>query len=99
MCEIHYDDCMRALKRIPDNSVDLIVTDPPYRAISGGKPHKKGQPSGMLSKNDGKIFDYNDIKPEVWFPELYRVLKEESTCYVMTNLINLEIFLKVKANF
>lgn len=78
-----------------DDCVDLIVTDPPYRSISGGKPHKKGQPSGMLSKNDGKIFEYNDIKPETWFPELYRVLKENSHCYVMTNLINLETYLKI----
>ena len=24
------EDCMEVLKRLPDNSVDLIVTDPPY---------------------------------------------------------------------
>ena len=49
----------------------------------------------MLSKNDGKIFKYNDIKAETWFPELYRVLKDGSHCYVMTNLINLEKYLTI----
>lgn len=86
---------MNVLKNIPDNSIDLVVTDPPYKVISGGKPHKKGQPSGMLSKNDGKIFKYNNIKPEVWMPEVYRVLKECTHCYIMTNTINLEDYLRI----
>jgi site-specific DNA-methyltransferase (adenine-specific) len=83
------------MKNIPDESVDLIVTDPPYKCISGGKPHLKGQPSGMLSKNDGKIFDYNDIEPEEWFPLLYRKLKNGSHCYIMTNHVNLIHMLNV----
>lgn len=83
------------LKAIPDNSIDLIVTDPPYRVISGGKPHKKGQPSGILSKNDGKIFEYNDINPQIWIPEAYRVLKEGSHCYIMINVLNMESYLRI----
>ena len=93
--KIFNDDCMNVLVDIPDNSIDLVVTDPPYKVISGGKPHKKGQPSGMLSKNDGKIFEHNDIKPEIWIPEIYRVLKEGTHCYIMTNTINLENYLRI----
>lgn len=92
---LFHSDCMEVLKTISDNSIDLVVTDPPYRVISGGKPHKKGQPSGMLSKNDGKHFDFNDIEPEVWMPEIYRVLKQDSQCYIMTNTINMERYLKI----
>lgn len=92
---LYHDDCMNVFKNIPDNSIDLVVTDPPYKVISGGKPHKKGQPSGMLSKNDGKIFKYNNIKPEVWIPEVYRVLKKGTHCYIMTNTINLEDYLRI----
>lgn len=29
-------DCLEGLKAIPDNSVDLIVTDPPYEIVAGG---------------------------------------------------------------
>lgn len=86
---------LKMIKDIPTKSVDLVVTDPPYKVISGGKPRKKGQPSGMLSKNDGKIFKHNDIKPEIWIPEIYRVLKEGTHCYIMTNTINLEKYLKI----
>lgn len=93
--ELWQGDCLELMKNIEDNLVDLIVTDPPYKCISGGKPHKKGQPSGILSKNDGKIFEHNNIEPEVWIPELYRVLKEGSQCYIMVNTINLENYLRI----
>ena len=86
---------MNIVKTMPDNSIDLVVTDPPYKCISGGKPHKKGQPSGMLSKNDGKIFDHNDIAPEEWMPEIYRILKDRTHCYIMTNVLNMEKYLSV----
>lgn len=88
-------DCMDLFKIMPSECIDLIVTDPPYRVISGGKPHKKEQPSGMLGKNDGKIFTFNDIKPELWIPEVYRVLKDNSQCYIMVNVINMENYLKI----
>ncbi|QYC52156.1 DNA methylase [Staphylococcus phage vB_Sau-RP15] len=28
--KIYNEDCLEGMKKIPDNSVDLIVTDPPY---------------------------------------------------------------------
>lgn len=30
MIQIYNDDCLKILKNIPDNSIDLILTDPPY---------------------------------------------------------------------
>lgn len=90
-----HGDCLELMKDIPDNSVDLIITDPPYRGISGGKAGKKNQPSGILTQNDGKLFQHNNIKPEAWFPELYRVLKPKSHCYIMTNTINLRTYLNL----
>ena len=88
-------DAIKFLKSLPDKCVDLLMTDPPYPVISGGTSNKKGTPSGMLSKNDGKIFEFNDIKLEEWIPEVYRVMKENSHGYIMTNLLNLEKLMKV----
>ena len=31
---IYNDDCMKVLKELPDNSVDLVLTDPPYGTTS-----------------------------------------------------------------
>ncbi|MBO5080374.1 MAG: site-specific DNA-methyltransferase [Bacteroidaceae bacterium] len=44
----------------------------------------------MLQKNDGKIFENNNLLIGDWMPLLYRVLKENTHAYVMTNFLNLE---------
>lgn len=40
-----------------------------------------------------KIFEHNNINIKDYISELYRVLKEWSHCYLMTNNLNLEEFL------
>lgn len=98
MSTIYNENCLDIFKIIPNESIDLVVTDPPYRVISGGHKSEKwksGYKNSVLYKNDGKIFDYNDIKFEDWVPEIYRVLKENSHCYIMTNVINMENLLRV----
>lgn len=35
--KIYNEDCYEAIKNIPDKSIDLIVTDPPYEWQRGGK--------------------------------------------------------------
>lgn len=88
-------DAVQFLKSLPNNCVDLLITDPPYPVISGGTSNKKGTPSGILSKNDGKIFDFNNIKLEDWIPEVYRVMKDNTQGYIMTNFLNLEKLMHV----
>ena len=90
-------DCLVVLDKLIEDGiiVDAIVTDPPYKVISGGKPKHKGQPSGLLSKNDGKIFTHNDLKEEDWFPKIFKLLKEGGHCYIMTNTLNLERYLRL----
>lgn len=84
-------DCLDRMKEIPDGSVDLVVTDPPYKVISGGTSSKlaAGWAGSVLSKNDGKIFEHNSIKPWDYMGELYRVLRAGSDAYIMTNVLNL----------
>lgn len=74
---------------ISDNSVDLIVTDPPYKTTPRGSTGSSG---GMLRKEinkSGKVFKYNNIKPKEYAGEFYRILKEGGHCYIMTNHVNL----------
>ena len=82
-------DCMTLFNELEDNSIDLIVTDPPYRTTSRGNAGNSG---GMLQKDinkKGQVFKYNDIDCTVYVRDFYRVLKEGSHCYVMTNHTNL----------
>lgn len=103
MIDLRQGDCLEEMKKIKDESVDLIVTDPPYPTTSRGCAGNSG---GMLQKEinkKGKVFEFNNIDCEKYAPEFYRVLKDGSHCYVMTNHINLikmlNIFTKVGFHF
>lgn len=88
-------NCLEILDKLENNSVDLIVTDPPYKTTKRGG---SGNAGGMCKNklfNDGKVFKNNDIKPSEYMSEFYRVLKEGTHCYIMTNHVNLYEMLTV----
>lgn len=90
---IKQGDCLELMKEIPDGSVDLIVTDPPYKTTPRGS---FGGTGGILKDElnmKGKVFVHNDIKISDWINELYRVLKKSGHCYIMCNNTNLSEFL------
>ena len=85
--EIICGDCLEVLKTFPENSVDSVVTDPPYNLISinkrfgkeGSTPAKYGKDGSFqrLSKGFmGKEWDGTGIsfRMELW-SEIFRVLK------------------------
>lgn len=83
-------DSIESMKLLPSEIFDLAVTDPPYKTITGGDSNGKNseRPKGMLSGNR-KLFKYQNIKISDWMSELYRVLKENTHCYIFTNSLNL----------
>ena len=96
--KLYNDDCLKVLPTIPDKSIDLILTDPPYKMTSRGNT---GTTGGMLTKNinkKGKVFNNNDINISEWLPECFRILKESSHIYIMTNHINLHEYLNTIKN-
>lgn len=86
--EILHGDCLDLLPTLPDNSVDSIVTDPPYHLtelphlrqgnIPAGGFNNPRTAQGKLARAGfmGKNWDGGDIsfRPDVWL-ECYRVLK------------------------
>lgn len=91
---IERGDCLDLIKQIPDASIDLVVTDPPYKIVSGGCTTKKNATSGILNgRSDftkkGELFGNNKITFSEWIPQIYRVLKENTHCYIMINGRNL----------
>lgn len=66
--QIMQGDCVEVLKSLPDRSVDLVVTDPPFL---GGYRDRRGRTLA------------NDHKPEAVvgaYEGLYRVLRPDSFC-------------------
>lgn len=113
------DDCLKIMADLPDESIDLVVTDCPYHIVSGGctndavkigRSRKREAHGGcyvgdtnhvnlggifnefdeLKYTKDGKLFKHNDIKFSEWLPEIYRLLKPASHCYIMINARNLK---------
>ena len=87
---IYNEDSIGAMKNMESECVDLLVTDPPYKTITGGDSNGKNseRPKGMLSGNR-KLFTHQNIKISDWMSEVYRVLKQGSHAYIFTNVLNL----------
>ena len=73
--KIYNEDCLEGMKKIPDNSIDLICTDPPYcvGATSNG--------------SKANFTDLNLIRPffDCLFTEWERILKDGKHIYVCTD--------------
>jgi site-specific DNA-methyltransferase (adenine-specific) len=69
-------DCLEVIKSPPDNSIDLVLTDPPY-----GLNKNSSQGAGKLKNrifNQGKISENWDSAPEKeYFDEIFRVSKNQ----------------------
>lgn len=87
---IYNEDCYKAIKDIPDKSVDLIITDPPYEITNG--IHE----SGFL-KNRNKL----DTTTQIFDKKLDIGLKEnilDEFIRVMKK-INIYIYGVIKSNY
>ena len=78
-------DCLKIMKDIPDNSIDLIITDPPYQYIS---ENPKG--GGFMANENKKHLDNINssfgmsFDPRSFLIEAQRILKKFNL-YVFTN--------------
>ncbi len=80
MIDLRCGDCLEIMKNIPDSSVDLIITSPPYNLN-----HKKRNCGGCLIKynsySDDKTYsDYIEWQVKV-LNECYRILKDTGVIY------------------
>jgi len=86
-------DALELLKKIPDNSIDLVLTDPPY-----GIDYQSSK--RVASKKFEKIEnDSNGMRLDI-YADLCRVLKQDSVCAVWCSWKNYhEDFVELKKYF
>ncbi len=94
--KFYNQDCIAgAGEHIPDNSVDLIITDPPY-GINGDKLHKH------YNRNEEHVIDgYVEVPSEYyeefsqkWIKQAERILKPGGSIYIVSGYTNLFYILK-----
>ena len=67
-------DCLEVMKQLPDKSVDLVLTDPPYGVdYVGGQNERERE----RLENDKQANVY-----KLLFPEIRRILKDGGSAYV-----------------
>lgn len=77
---IIHSDCLDYLTIIDNNTIDLILIDPPY---------------GVNFKNNfyNDSADFVKEESKKWLKELYRVLKDNCHCYIFTGTKSLSLWL------
>jgi DNA modification methylase/uncharacterized membrane protein (UPF0136 family) len=89
---IHQGDCVELLKKIPDNSIDLIFADPPYNLQLNGELYRPNQTKvdGVDDAWDKFISkEEYDKFTESWLKECYRVLKNTGSIWVIGTYHNI----------
>ena len=86
--KIFHDDCLTVMKNIPNESIDLIVTDPPYLI---------NYKTGRRKNNDHDFCTViqNDNNPQLiidYIKECYRILKNNTAMYMFCNDIHVDFF-------
>ena len=86
--KIYNEDCLEGMKRIPDGSVDLIVTDPPY--LMNYKTGRRKDKSHRF--NDVILNDDNEQLITDYVKECYRILKDDTAMYLFCSSNKVDFF-------
>jgi len=90
--DIIMDDCVAAMARLPDKSIDMIFADPPYNLQLGGDLFRPE--GGMVDAvdDDWDKFDSNaayDRFTHAWLREARRILQDDGTIWVIGSYHNI----------
>ena len=97
---VHLGDCVQAMRRIPDNSVDLVVADPPYNASKGSLwkydssmrlPGFGGDWSKIMADWDAMSLDEYWAFTVAWLAEVKRVVRATGSIWVHGTFHNIGV--------
>lgn len=93
-------NCLDALRKLPDRSVDLIITDPPYNL--GNFMRARATNLKQMRENFFGDAGWDDMEYEEWvrhmdefFAQAQRVLKKGGSMIVFMSVIKVETLIKL----
>ena len=91
MNKIYNKDCIIGMKTIPDETIDLVVTDPPFAInFKAKKANYNRTASRVLSGyNEINVEDYYKFTNN-WMCQVKRILKKSGSMYVFSGWNNLK---------
>jgi site-specific DNA-methyltransferase (adenine-specific) len=86
--KIYNEDCIEGMKNIESNSIDLIVTDPPYLV-----KYKTGRRKDKSHKFTKEILnDNNEQLLKDYIKECYRIMKDNTAMYMFCSSNKVDFF-------
>ena len=86
--KIYNEDCIEGMKNISDNSIDLIVTDPPYLV-----KYKTGRRKDKSHKFTKEILnDDNEQLLKDYIKECHRIMKDDTAMYMFCSSNKVDFF-------
>ena len=99
-CFLAKGDSLELLKEIGDNSIDLILTDPPYNL--GNFMKERDTNMGKLRRNHFSATDWDHIGYEKWVENMdlflenaSRVIKKGGSMIIFMSLMKVETIIKL----
>ena len=83
MCKVNLmnGDCFQLMKEIPDHSIDLILTDPPYNLANYSTGNLKFSWRSEINNNLAE-WDKKILTPSMLLPDFKRILKPDGNIFI-----------------
>ena len=102
--KLYNGDCIEIMKDLVDESVDCILTDPPYNL--GLFMHKRNTNIKQMRENSFAYAGWDNLDYQAWyevmktfFYQCSRVLKKKGTLLVFMSIIKVESIIKIAEEF
>ena len=94
MIDLRQGDCLEVMKDIPDSSIDLLITDPPYLHIKGGCKSKRLN-VGCRNVNSNVVSNMSDFGEQQIYTYLDNVKKKmkKINMYVFCSKLQIPYYL------
>lgn len=88
--QILFEDCIEGMKNLPEESVDLVIADPPFGIDFDGKGSQYNRKQDFVIGDYGEVVDnYYEFSSQ-WISQLPRLMKDTSSAYIFSGWTNLK---------
>jgi site-specific DNA-methyltransferase (adenine-specific) len=91
---IRFEDCVTGMRELPDESIDLVIADPPFGIDFDGKSSVYNRDERLVVEGYEETSESYLEFTAKWLAELPRIMKSESSAYVFSGWTNLDAVLQ-----
>ncbi len=86
---VHYEDCIQGMRELDEESIDVVIADPPFGINFTGKEAIYNRDETLVVDGYHEIDGDYDSFTRRWIAELPRVLKKTGTAWIFSGWTNL----------